>query len=349
MNDIRLIATDLDGTLIGPQNEFTLYDSFGECVEGFRRESNTLWAVCTGRTLNSYKRIFSLLRRRGITPDFVIVRHAYMYSVYPRCYLPHVAWNFQIRQQIRAHTRHIRRTFTDWESLITTRFPDARTTTFGKDRLTIQFKANADAAMARDILRQETRTNSMLTVFQYLQEVDVRRIPVTKAMALTALCAHLDIPGEEVLVVGDGHNDLSMMEPTIARYTGCPANSNDEVIELVHARGGHIASKPYMEGVIEVLHAYEHGKVHSALPAGWVPPALSENPDPPKKKHRKQMVSAQANYRRSQRFKTMLLAGSGLGIALFVLAYFRVLPKSDLIMKPFAIAGRVFGRLVDAL
>ena len=150
-------------------------------------------------------------------------------------------------------------------------------------------------------------------------------------------------------MIGDGHNDLSMMEPATARYTGCPSNANDEVIELIHARGGHIASKPYLEGALEVLHAYETESVHSALPTDWAFAAMSKNPDPPKEPHQKHAVSEQSNYRRSQRFKTMLLAGSGLGIALFVLAYFRVLPKSDWIMKPFALVGKVFARLVGAM
>jgi hydroxymethylpyrimidine pyrophosphatase-like HAD family hydrolase len=41
MEDIRLIATDLDGTLIGSVDEFPLYSQFRQRLHAYRRENGT--------------------------------------------------------------------------------------------------------------------------------------------------------------------------------------------------------------------------------------------------------------------------------------------------------------------
>ena len=49
--DIRLLVTDLDGTLIGSSAEFPLYATLSERIAGLRRDDGMKWAICTGRTI----------------------------------------------------------------------------------------------------------------------------------------------------------------------------------------------------------------------------------------------------------------------------------------------------------
>ena len=85
-------------------------------------------------------------------------------------------------------------------------------------------------------------------------------------MAVSELARHIGVSPGHILVVGDGHNDISMMQPHVARWTSCPVNAAPEVLETVQATGGHIASGRSLAGVLEILHAYEEGKLNSQLP-----------------------------------------------------------------------------------
>ena len=73
----------------------------------------------------------------------------------------------------------------------------------------------------------------------------------------------------QILVVGDGHNDISMIETTPPCHTACPSNAVVEVVEAVHRTHGHIASERNLNGVMEVIAAYESGRVNEKLPEGW--------------------------------------------------------------------------------
>ena len=74
MNVIQLLATDLDGTLIGSATEFPLYNSYREKVTELKRNYNTIWVACTGRDLSSFKRFFSPMRSMGMEPDGLFPR-----------------------------------------------------------------------------------------------------------------------------------------------------------------------------------------------------------------------------------------------------------------------------------
>ena len=60
MQDIQLMATDLDGTLIGSVDEFPLYSSFRDRIMRLRRENDAVWAVCSGRTFRSFRALLSV-------------------------------------------------------------------------------------------------------------------------------------------------------------------------------------------------------------------------------------------------------------------------------------------------
>ena len=60
-----------------------------------------------------------------------------------------------------------------------------------------------------------------------------------KGAALAELSRLLEISREEIFAAGDHHNDLSMLDGRVAKYSSCPANAIPEVKEAV-ARGRRI-------------------------------------------------------------------------------------------------------------
>ena len=94
---IKLIATDLDGTLIGRSNEAGLYSRLLDVIDDARRSDNATWVVCTGRSLRSFKRYFAPMAEMGLLPEFIIVKHAYIYQARRSGYAPHRLWNLRTR------------------------------------------------------------------------------------------------------------------------------------------------------------------------------------------------------------------------------------------------------------
>jgi len=273
-----MLATDLDGTLIGSANEFPLYNDFREKIAELRREHGTLWVACTGRNLSSFRDFFSPMRLMGIMPDYVIVNHAYIYSISEFGCFPHILWNLRIRYLIWASKLYVRDAIESWHEMITGVSLGVSTVKRKEDRLCLRFDSEDSATVAADLLREKVKPYRHLQVFKYYMEVDVRSVPFTKGLAVSELARHLAIPASEILAIGNGHNDISMMHGDVAKDVGCPSNSEGEVIEAVHKAGGHIAGKKSLGGVLEIIEAYQSGNVCSDLPENWKPPSQGGNP-----------------------------------------------------------------------
>lgn len=326
MEDIRLIATDLDGTLIGRVDEFPLYTAFRDRLRRLRRENGTVWAVCSGRSMRSFKKMFSPMRAMGLSPDVVIVRHAFIYTRGRIVrYRPHVLWNLRILLLLWLDRFSSRRAIAEWHNLITRTTHGVRTVRRRKDRLWLRLATEEAAAYAATELRKRVQDFRHFRVFHYRKEVDVRSVPFTKGMALRELSRYLNVARDHVLAIGNGYNDISALDGSVARYTGCPGNSEPEVMATVHKAGGHIAQERSLKGVIEIMDAVVQGNVCSDLPPWWEDPAKGENPShnrPPSR-------------RGQRRVKNAVLAAMAAYTTLLVFASMGLVPRSEVVMKPY--------------
>jgi hydroxymethylpyrimidine pyrophosphatase-like HAD family hydrolase len=267
---IRMFVTDADGTLMGRRPEFDQYRAFRTRIASMRAASGVAWVVCTGRSLHGYRRIFRPMNMFGITPDYVIARHAYIYECKSWGYMPHWLWNLRVLQLQWREEAVLRRVLPRLRRAVLSTNPFAKVACSSRQRLCFRFDDEGAAKFGAEILREGARPYKYLQIFESPNEVDIRVIPFTKGLAVTELARHLGVNHSEILVVGDGHNDISMMEMSPPCFTACPANAATEVVETVHKTHGHIASEPSLTGVLEVLSAYESGKVNDQLPVDWV-------------------------------------------------------------------------------
>jgi len=268
---IRMFVTDADGTLLGHRPEFEQYRAFRLRLEDLQKRQNAYWVVCTGRSLRGFTRVFLPMRAFGIVPDFVIARHAYIYEKTPIGYKPHWMWNMQVLKLQWQDEWRVRRAIPRICRAVLSRNPFARVTSRSGGGVRFRFDDDGSANFGAEILRQEALPYKNLQVFHHLREVDVRRVPFTKGLAVTELARHLGVTPDRILVVGDGHNDISMMEMHPDIHTACPSNAVPEVIETVHRTHGHIASSRSLGGIMEAIAAYESGEVNDKLPATWLP------------------------------------------------------------------------------
>ena len=62
--------------------------------------------------------------------------------------------------------------------------------------------------------------------------VEVTNLTATKGLALKRYCEHANIKKDEVMVMGDSHNDLSMFE--LFKYSFAPENSIQEIKDYAY-------------------------------------------------------------------------------------------------------------------
>lgn len=340
MADIRLIATDLDGTLIGSVDEFPLYAMFRQRIEMLRRECGAVWVVCSGRRFRSFRASFSPMKAMGLMPEVVIIRHAYIYTRTRFGYVPHMVWNARVLLLLWLDRASSRRAIQAWHDLITRTTHGVRTVRRKRDRLWLRFQTDEAAAFAAAELERVSRPFRHFRVFRYRREVDVRSVPFTKGMALQELARHLKVAREHMLAIGNGHNDISILDGEVARYTGCPANSEPEVMQAVHEARGHIAQERSLRGVLEIVDAVVGGCINSDLPVWWENPAAGDNPSPRHPSH---------TARTHRRVRGGLLAGAAVCTVMLVFASFGLLPRplGRLVLAPFhAVLSQVERALV---
>ena len=159
-------------------------------------------------------------------------------------------------------------------------------------------------------------------------------VPFTKGLSVSELARHLDIYSGNILAIGNGHNDISMFDSDVAGLTGCPSNSEAEVMRVVHERGGHVATKRALGGVLEILDSYKNDTVNSELPEWWV--------DPPKALNKRHVKHA-AKHRKSMkqlRFRSFFIMLGVIYVTLVIFAHFGIIPFADIILRPFTLLGR---------
>jgi len=265
MADIRLIVADLDGTLLGHRSERQDYEALLTKLDQIT-DAGTLWVVNTGRSISSFRRVFGPLIELGVVPNHVIVEHAYVFSVTKWGYLPHFIWNtrtyftvmlakFRTLMMIRRLTK-----------VIKTKFRRVRCRHLGRYRMAYRFIDDASVKKAYKLLRELASPNRNIFVSEHIREILVSAVPFTKGLAVDHLANHLGIRRENILCIGDGQNDISMLDGTSASMTACPSNATVEVMRTVQKSGGHISRKPALAGTIESIEAHETGTVNSNLP-----------------------------------------------------------------------------------
>lgn len=324
LQDLGMFVSDMDGTLLGHRANLDQYQEFRRQIDTLRTVYGVKWVICTGRSLGSFKEAFRSMTMLGIKPDYVIARHAYIYERNRFGYLPHWSWNVRVRWLQWRHEWMVRRAIPRMARAMVKKNPFARVVYRNRHRITFQFEDESASRFGAEIVKEVARTTRYLQVFECPVEVDVHAIPFTKGLAVSEMARHLGFPAEKVLVVGDGHNDISMMDPGVARWTACPVNAEVEVLEAVHKTGGHIAMERSLVGVLEILKAYQSGVLNSQIP----PSRMEEGENGVTLPHQRQDGDGFG-------LRGLLIVGMSVYVVLLVLASFGFLPGGHVLLESF--------------
>ncbi len=344
MHKIKLIVTDLDGTLTGNDNELVLSGRLAELLETYRSQFGTVWAVCSGRSARGVRGSIEELQQMGLHPDYVIFRSASIYRADRYHWRPMYTWNVWLRIRMIMRFFHQTSVMREWHRKMEKTFRNVVCVYRRRQRLCLRFRNNDDALAGAEMLRrQKGSVCRHLQVHQYLSDVEVRSKMHTKGIAVEELANMLHVAPSETLCIGNGTSDITMLDGSFAAHTGCVANSEMDVIDQVHQVQGYIATAKSMAGVVEILAGYLSGDIQSDLPSWWSPAHMTKHPrmgqsrrHPPPRKH------MPARERRT--LQVGLLAAYAV---LAVFASFGLLPFSNIIMKPFVMVTEWLVRLFE--
>ncbi|HEU5316693.1 MAG TPA: HAD family hydrolase [Chloroflexota bacterium] len=272
MADIRLVAVDMDGTILERGREINR-----ELVRAFvaLAARGVRVTTATGRPIRFQ---LEILPANGLgpaagTPQALMVdeRELFLLDAERARYEPHAPWNDAIRRRWeRLHARAmdwLRRTQAEaphrgWECAL----HEEEQRMFERGLPTLTFKDAAQAVEARRWLsaeiegaghgggqREREDEEGALSVNRNNRLVQVQDAAAGKGNVLRALADVWGIAPDQVLAVGDSANDFSMLDGRLGFRAGAPANADEAIKEAVRAQGGYVAQERIGLGVLEIL------------------------------------------------------------------------------------------------
>jgi hypothetical protein len=139
-----------------------------------------------------------------------------------------------------------------------------------RSHVLMRFDSEENAMSAEEILRAQMTGCPHVYAIRQDDTIEMQVAAFDKGLALAELVRHLGVSSRDVLAIGDGDNDICMMEESVAGMTGCPANSGWSVMQAVQGRHGHISKLLSLAGVVDIIQAYQGGGVCNDIPVtGW--------------------------------------------------------------------------------
>lgn len=256
MRQIKLIATDYDDTLVGRDSSMVMMVEFKRVLDKLRKEQGTKWAIVTGRDFNSMTTALKMFARRGLRPDFLVVSEGYIFIRRSFGFFPLVGWNFNMWKEKRRIKKRIREAVVEWKNEINSRWPSAKNRSRAGAHIWYQFDTIEECEEAERFLGKEIESHPELIIFNRENELYMGITFCCKGLALGEVAGQADISLFDTFAVGDGPNDVSMLNGSAAQMVACVGNSCSQLREAVEKVDGYVASENAVLGVVESIKHY---------------------------------------------------------------------------------------------
>ena len=331
---MRLLVTDLDGTVMGHRDDRALYPEFKDLIDELRRDRKLRWIISTGRHYGSFRTFTRPLERRGICSDLVVTRHGRVFEHHGKGYRFKPLYTARVEaMSLLGHAR-ARRTLKQMHHHLSTRVQGVRRVLQLRNRFTLRFATLETAEDSLRWVKRQIQDIPALKAVRKEREIEVEHIACRKGHAVRVLSDRLGVSRDEILAIGDSSTDKCMLDRRVAFYTGCPLNADDEAKQIVHDMGGHLSRDFTMAGVIDIVTSTLDGRISSEIPP--VPEEL------PRRRHSGGVSSRSSSRDRQHLMRSYALGGAIVAITVVAFASFGVIPFSGLIMKPIYLMFRLF-------
>ena len=261
---IKLIASDLDGTLLHEPNRISKINL--DAIE-YAYQKGAKFCFSTGRDLQSVKDITCLLKHKPVlllgngsevydedenlvfqnffnnkyleevceimnehdVPHMVFTTDGFYTTTNPvevrRRFIERIG---KIRNQEMAH---IFATNMDKPCNNLVQIEDIQE--FAKTKKVLKVEGfHYNSKPVEDVKKELEKFTELSHLSTGKNNVEVTNLTATKGLALKRYCEHANIKKDEVMVMGDSHNDLSMFE--LFKYSFAPENSIQEIKDYAY-------------------------------------------------------------------------------------------------------------------
>lgn len=248
-----LIALDLDGTSLRYEPQLEMHPDIVDFLDSMR-DKGVVWAMNSDRYTDTMADIARCLPTEKMPIALLSCQRFIHFLDGEGTYQPLHAWN---NEQMKLHAdlwRRLQPMFSQWQEIIYQQFN------------VIECVAN-DLVFACMVPPEQTSAlrEQMKNFIKEIPDAQVSgnhdwsfilHASFSKAQVLRKCAEVLGVPRERIIAIGDGINDITMLDGSVAAHVGCPSNASVEVQHAVRSAGGIIAQLPEWEGTLLILKQY---------------------------------------------------------------------------------------------
>lgn len=254
-----VLSFDFDGTLVAHDETPMVQAGFFQLMESMRESHRALWGLNTGRSL-AHALEGMLESRFLLLPDFIIAREReiYLRNEFGR-WVGINDWNKACdkdhRKLFRKNKRLLKRLRKWVEKNTQAAWGSQEDEPAGIVATTLEEMALILAEIDKEIASTPELSYQRNSVYLRFSHRDYH-----KGSAIAEYARQQGLGADRVFAMGDGHNDLDMLDVELAKYIACPDNSEEDIKKHVLDQGGFVSSSRASQGVIDALQKLLHDK-----------------------------------------------------------------------------------------
>ncbi|NWK54905.1 HAD family phosphatase [Verrucomicrobiaceae bacterium N1E253] len=247
-----LLAFDFDGTLAMPDRNPPVSPELYALLRSLRVSHKAVWGINTGRSL-----MFTVQGMADVKmpflPDFLVVREREIYvpNAFQR-WVPIGGWNKQCEKEHRRlfwrHGRFLKRVKKWVESETAAVWGFQEEEPAGIVASTASEMDGIVARLDEELPKRKNLSYQRNGIYLRFSHADYH-----KGSAMAEIGRLLGVARDRRFAIGDGHNDLDMMNVDLAAHLACPVNACAEVKERIFQLGGYLADHEASEGAAQAL------------------------------------------------------------------------------------------------
>lgn len=233
-----LLATDLDGTLIGDDEALK---NLNNLLSELMAANSLKLAYVTGRSLESYNQLAA--SKSLLTPDALVT------AVGTEIYWSGTDLSYGWPKPVDWHRESILSKLGDLHELI--KQPETEQRPY---KVSFYLKDNPKVL---DLVRQRLSGDAVDVLYSHQEYLDILPKGINKGGALNHLASHWKIDNSNIVACGDSANDIDML--TISKAV-VVANAHQELLDWVHSDNGpniYLAKQAYAAGIREGLRNFQ--------------------------------------------------------------------------------------------
>lgn len=254
MSRFNFIITDIDGTLLGFDEQPQDYFELRTRMNALKSDDGCIWALMTGRHLKATVPLLQQFLIWGLAPDYIVVEDARIYKRKKGAKLSsYILWNMKIDLRRVFSFLRYRKQILNLKHELFFMHPKAEDLSRRGIDIWVKLQDLEEAVQAETFLIEHTTALPSYMVFRWGKEVCLASSIGSKGDALAHLSKQLKLNPAGTFAIGDGANDLSMLSSKLTGMPACVANAESRVKQAVNENNGYQASRPALKGVIEAI------------------------------------------------------------------------------------------------